>query len=313
MQEEYSVATQPVMNQGHEQRGVVALAGMGEVQRTALTGRRRLWREMKRNRLATASGIYLLIIMLLAAAAPIVAPYPPNKQSLMNRLEGPSAEHWLGTDEAGRDELSRLIYGARISLFIGVVGTIGGVALGTIIGLLSGFFGGWFDQVAMRIVDIMYAFPGILLAIFIVAVVGPSLLNIIIALTVWGTPTLSRIVRASVLSLRERDFVDAARAIGATRSRIMFRHVLPNTAAPIIVYSTLGVAGSLLTAAALGFLGVGVQPPTAEWGAMLSTGRNYMRNASHLVLFPGLMILLTVLALNIVGDALRDALDPHLN
>jgi len=307
------VATQPVMNQGHEQRGAVALAGIGEAQRTVLTGRRRLLREMKRNRLATASAIYLLILMLLAAAAPIVAPYPPNKQSLMDRLEGPSAEHWLGTDETGRDELSRLIYGARISLFIGVIGTIGGVVLGTIIGLLSGFFGGWFDQIAMRIVDIMYAFPGILLAIFIVAVVGPSLLNIIIALTVWGTPTLSRIVRASVLSLRERDFVDAARAIGATRSRIMFRHLLPNTAAPIIVYSTLGVAGSLLTAAALGFLGVGVQPPTPEWGAMLSTGRNYMRNASHLVLFPGLMILLTVLALNIVGDALRDALDPHLN
>lgn len=271
-----------------------------------------MWRELTRNRLALLSTIYVAAVVILAIAAPIVAPYEPNKQSLLSRLEGPSSEHWLGTDEAGRDEMSRLMYGARISLFIGIAGTAGGVILGTIIGLASGFFGGWFDHLSMRIVDIMYAFPGILLAIFIVAVVGPSLLNIIIALTVWGTPTLSRIVRASVLSLREQDFVDAARAIGATRSRIMFRHLLPNTLAPIIVYTTLGVAGSLLTAAALGFLGIGVQPPTAEWGAMLSTGRNYLRSASHLVTFPGILIFLTVLALNLIGDALRDALDPHM-
>ncbi len=227
------------------------------------------------------------------------------------RLSAPTAEHWLGTDEAGRDVFSRLVHGARISLFVALVGTAGGVLAGTVLGLVTGFLGGWTDTLAMRVVDVMYAFPGVLLVILIVSILGPSLLNLVVALMIWGTPTLSRIVRSSVLSLKSRDFVDAARLVGATRTRIMLRHLLPNCLAPIIVYSTLGVAGSLLTAAGLGFLGLGVQPPTPEWGAMLSAGREYILQAPYLVTFPGLLICLTVLSLNFIGDALRDALDPR--
>jgi ABC-type dipeptide/oligopeptide/nickel transport system permease subunit len=288
-------------------------AHVAGLQPKARTRAGRVRREIMHSPVALISAIYLVLIVLVAILAPQLAPYAPDDQDILSRLESPSSAHLLGTDELGRDELSRLMYGARISLFIGIVGTLGGVILGTLVGLASGFFAGWFDHLSMRVIDVMYAFPGILLAIFIVAVVGPSLLNIIIALTVWGTPTLARIVRANILSLREQDYVDAARVVGATRSRIMFHHLLPNAMAPIIVYATLGVAGSLLTAAALGFLGVGVQAPTAEWGAMLSSGRSYMREAGNLVMFPGILIFLTVLTLNLVGDALRDALDPHLN
>lgn len=188
----------------------------------------------------------------------------------------------------------------------------GGVILGTFLGLISGFFGGWTDTLVMRLIDIMFAFPGILMAILIVAVIGPGILNLVVALTIWGTPTLARIVRSGVLALKSQEFVEAARAMGASRSRIMYIHLLPNSMAPIIVYATLGIAGSLLTAAGLGFLGLGVQPPTAEWGAMLSVGRGYLREAPHLMIFPGLLIFATVISLNMIGDALRDALDPHL-
>jgi len=280
--------------------------------RGGITPLRRLGRELARNRLAFVGALYLVVILSVAALAPTLSPYSPLRQDLLSRLDPPSAEHWLGTDEAGRDELSRLIYGARVSLSIAVMGTLGGVVLGATLGLAAGFLGGTTDHVAMRLVDVMYAFPGILLAILIVAVMGPSLLNLVVALTVFNTPTLARIVRASVLSLKSREFIEAARAIGATQPRIVFRHLVPNTLAPIIVNATLGVAGALLTAAALGFLGVGVQPPTAEWGAMLSAGQEYMRNDSYLVTLPGLLILLTVLSVNLVGDTLRDALDPHL-
>jgi peptide/nickel transport system permease protein len=254
---------------------------------------------------------FLILIVLGAAGAPLLTHYDPAKQDLLSRLEPPSASHWLGTDEVGRDVLSRLAFGARISLFVALLGTAGGVVVGTLVGLISGFFGGWTDTLMMRIVDIMYAFPGVLLVILVVSVLGPSLWNLILALTVWGTPTLSRIVRASVLSLKAEDYILAARTLGANQVRVMMTHLLPNAMAPIIVYATLGVAGSLLTAAGLGFLGLGVQPPTPEWGAMLSDGREYVISAPHLVTFPGLLIFLTVLALNFIGDALRDALDPR--
>src|SRR5262249_7672963 len=204
-----------------------------------------------------------------------------------------------------------LIFGARISLFVALLGTTGGTLAGTLLGLVSGFFGGWTDTLTMRVIDVMYAFPGVLLVILIVSVLGPSLVNLIGALIVFGTPTLSRIVRASVLSLKNEEFVTAARTVGATRTRLMLRHLLPNVMAPIIVHATLGVAGALLTAAGLGFLGLGVQPPTPEWGAMLSAGREYILQAPYLVTFPGLLIFLTVLSLNFIGDALRDALDPR--
>lgn len=273
---------------------------------------RRAMRKFMRNRVALVGAAFLFIITALGLLAPWIATHPPNEQSLMHRLEAPSSAHWLGTDELGRDEFSRLLYGTRISLFIGIVGTAGGVLIGTLMGIVAGFFGGWVDTLSMRLVDIMFAFPGILLAILIVAVMGPGLFNLVIALTIWGTPTLSRIVRSSVLSLRSEEFVEASHAIGASRTRVMFRHLLPNSMAPIIVYATLGVAGSLLTTAGLGFLGLGVQPPTAEWGAMLSYGRGYLREAPHLMIIPGLAILLTVVALNLIGDALRDALDPRI-
>jgi peptide/nickel transport system permease protein len=272
---------------------------------------RRVLHEVVSNHFALIGAIFLLTMFAIAVLAPALAPYDPREQSLLKRLASPSSEYRLGTDELGRDELSRLIWGARNSLFIGFAGTAGGLVLGTVVGLLAGFFGGWFDTLIMRLIDIMYAFPGILLAILIVAIVGPSIFNLIVVLAIWGTPTLSRIVRSSVLMLKNEEFVQAAVAIGSSRTRIIARHLLPNCVGPIIVYATLGLADALLTTASLGFLGLGVQPPSPEWGTMLSVGRNYLREAPHLMVFPGLLILLTVISLNLIGDALRDALYPR--
>ena len=277
-----------------------------------ISGARRAWYEFRRNRFALVGAVFMIFIALMAILAPVVSTHDPNKQSLRKRMKPPTAEHWLGTDELGRDVYSRLAYGARVSLFVGVVGTATGVVCGTIVGLISGFFGGWVDTLVMRVIDVMYAFPGIVLAILFVAVLGPSLFNLIVVLAIWATPTLSRIVRGNVLSLKEQDFVIAALAIGSGRVRIMFMHLLPNTLAPIIVYATLGVAGAILTTAALGFLGLGVQPPQAEWGNMLSNGRQYLRKAPLLMIFPGALISMTVISINLIGDALRDALDPYI-
>ena len=291
----------------------------GSTDETPLAARRtksrghmqRVLHEVVTNRFALIGTVILLTAATVAILAPVLATHDPREQSLLLRLEPPSAEYRLGTDELGRDEFSRLVWGARNSLFIGFAGTAGGLLLGTVIGLLAGFFGGWLDTLTMRLIDIMYAFPGILLAILIVAIVGPSITNLIIVLAIWGTPTLSRIVRSSVLMLKSEEFVQAAVALGASRTRIMARHLLPNCVGPIIVYSTLGLADALLTTASLGFLGLGVQAPSPEWGTMLSVGRNYLREAPHLMIFPGLLILLTVVSLNLIGDALRDALDPR--
>ena len=287
------------------------LAQVAEAQAQRSSRGHRVRRELVQNRFALTGTVFLLMICAAGLFAPLLATHPPHEQSLMSRLAPPSSEHWLGTDELGRDEYSRILYGARISLFISFVGTAGGVLIGALIGLSSGYFGGWPDTVAMRLIDVLFAFPGILLAILIVAVMGPGIFNLVVALVVFAAPTLSRIVRASVLSLKSQEFVQAARVNGASRTRIMLHHLLPNTLAPIIVFTTLGVAGSLLTTASLGFLGLGVQPPTAEWGAMLSVGRNYLRDSPHLVIVPGLLIFGTVMSLNLIGDALRDALDPH--
>ncbi|MCY4539124.1 MAG: ABC transporter permease [Chloroflexi bacterium] len=276
------------------------------------SGARRAWYEFRRNRFALVGSVFIIFIALMAILAPVVSTHDPYKQSLRKRMKPPSAEHWMGTDELGRDFYSRLAYGARVSLFVGIVGTAAGVFCGTIVGLISGFFGGQTDTLVMRVIDVMYAFPGIVLAILVVAVMGPSLFNLIIVLAIWATPTLSRIVRGNVLSLMEQDYVQAALAIGASRKRIMFMHLLPNTMAPIIVYATLGVAGAILTTAALGFLGLGVQPPQAEWGNMLSNGRQYLRKAPLLMIFPGALISMTVISINLIGDALRDALDPYI-
>ena len=277
-----------------------------------ISGARRAWHEFRRNRFALVGAVFITFIALMGILAPVVSTHDPYKQSLRKRMKPPSAEHWMGTDELGRDFYSRLAYGARVSLFVGVVGTVAGVISGTTVGLISGFFGGWVDTLVMRIIDVMYAFPGIVLAILFVAVLGPSLFNLIIVLAIWATPTLSRIVRGNVLSLKEQDYVQAAQALGAGRLRIMVQHLLPNTLAPIIVYATLGVAGAILTTAALGFLGLGVQPPQAEWGNMLSNGRQYLRKAPLLMIFPGALISMTVISINLIGDALRDALDPYI-
>ncbi len=277
-----------------------------------LSGPRRAWLEFSRNRFALVGAAFMVFIIFMGLSAPVVTTHDPYEQSLRMRMKPPSAEHWLGTDELGRDFYSRLVYGARISLFVGIVGTAVGVFCGAIVGLISGFFGGRTDTLIMRAIDIMYAFPGIVLAILIVSVLGTSLVNLIIVLAIWAVPTLSRIVRGNVLSLKELEYVEAARALGAGRARIMFAHLLPNTLAPIIVYATLAVAGSILTTAALGFLGLGVQPPQAEWGNILSNGRQYLRKAPLLMIFPGTLIFLTVMSINLIGDALRDALDPYI-
>lgn len=277
-----------------------------------LSGPKRAWLEFRKNRFALVGAVFIVFITLMGICAPIVSTQDPYEQSLRKRMKPPSTEHWLGTDELGRDFYSRLVYGARISLFVSIVGTAAGVFCGAIVGLISGFFGGAVDTLIMRVIDVMYAFPGILLAILIVAVLGPSMFSLITALTFWGIPTLSRIVRGNVMSLKEQEYVEAARALGASRARIMFAHLLPNTMAPIIVYATLGAAGAILTTAALGFLGLGVQPPQAEWGNILSNGRQYLRRAPLLMIFPGALIFMTVMSINLIGDALRDALDPYI-
>jgi peptide/nickel transport system permease protein len=271
----------------------------------------RLRREIRGNRMATASVVYLVFIVLVAVVGPLLVG-DPRAQHLRQRLQPPSIEHPMGTDQYGRDVLTRMVHGARVSLFVGIVGAVGGVVLGTLLGLVTGYWAGsWIDHLGMRIVDIMYAFPGILLAILIAAILGASMVNLIIALSIWGIPTLSRIVRGVVLSLREQEYVLAARAVGASSARIMSRHLVVNAVGPIIVYATLSVAGAILTAAGLGFLGLGVPPPTPEWGAMLSEARDFVFRAPYLSYFPGAAIFLTVLAVNFVGDALRDGFDPR--
>lgn len=277
-----------------------------------LTFGERFKRRLIKNRLAGAGVIFIALVILMAIAAPYLTPYTPREQNLINRLQPPSGDHWFGTDELGRDIFTRIAFGARVSLMIGLLGATGGMIAGVTLGVLSGYFGGTFDNLLMRVIDVMMSFPGILLAILIVSVLGPSTSNLIVALTIWFIPTFARISRGNVLSLKEMDFVEAAKSLGSSSGRVITRHVLINCLSPIIVYMTLSVATSILTAAGMGFLGLGVQPPTAEWGVMVSTGRQFLRDAPHLIMFPGMAIFFTVLSINFVGDALRDVLDPRL-
>ena len=270
-------------------------------------------RRLARDYMALAGIAFLLLVILVSILAPVLAPRDPIETNLSQRLAPIGAPGYpLGADDLGRDILSRLIWGGRISLLVGFSAVMVAMTLGIIIGLLSGYFGRWVDSVFMRLIDILMAFPAILLAITIVASLGPGLRNAMLAVAVVGIPYYARIVRGSVLSLREQEFVQAARVIGAPDARIIFRHVLPNTMAPLIVAATLDVGWMIMAAAGLSFLGLGAQPPTAEWGVMLSTGRQFIRNAPHLSILPGLAIFLVVLALNFLGDGLRDALDPRL-
>jgi len=261
------------------------------------------------------SFIGLMIIILLvvvAVLAPYLAPYDPYKQDIINRFGAPSAEHWLGTDQLGRDILSRIIYGARISIKIGVIAVGIAFVVGTLLGGIAGYIGRWVDNVIMRFIDIMMAFPSILLAIAMVAILGKSLTNAMIAVGLVGVPQFARIVRSTVLSVKEKEFVESAKASGVKNGRILFRHVLPNCTAPIIVQATLSVGTAILDAAGLSFLGLGAQADTPEWGVMLSDGRSALQTSPWVITFPGLAIFLVVLGFNLFGDGLRDALDPRL-
>lgn len=255
---------------------------------------------------------FIVLLVICAIFANQLAPFSFSKQNLMHTFELPSAKHLLGTDEFGRDIMSRLIYGARVSLQVGFIAVGISLMVGGLLGAFSGFYGGTLDNVIMRVMDVLLAVPQTLLAIAIAAALGPGLFNMMIAVGISAVPNYARIVRSSVLSIRGMEYVEAARAVGSSDFRIILRHIIPNSMAPIIVQSTLGVASAILNAAGLSFIGLGIQPPNPEWGAMLSGGRQYIRDFPHLTLYPGLAIMLTILALNFLGDGLRDALDPKL-
>lgn len=261
----------------------------------------------------TVAGLVLIIIFgLCAVLAPILAPADPLEQVLSQRLGAPSAAHWLGMDQLGRDILSRLLFGARISLTVGlaVVGAAG--TFGTLVGLIAGYARGLADEILMRLTEVFFAFPGLILAMAIAGALGPSLNNAMIAIAVVTWPVYARLVRGQVLLLREREFVEAARSLGASTPLILWRHILPNTLAPILVQASFDMGGAILAAAGLSFIGFGAQPPIPEWGVMISEGRKFISTQMWLSLFPGLAILLTVAAFNLIGDGLRDALDPRL-
>lgn len=258
-------------------------------------------------------GFFVIVLLIVVALfAPLLAPYPYAKQNLAHMFETPSKQFLLGTDEFGRDILSRLIFGARVSLQVGFIAVGIALVVGGILGALAGFYGSWVDNGIMRVMDVLLSIPQTLLAIAIAAALGPGLFNLMIAVGISAVPNYARIVRSSVLSIREMEFVESARASGSGDLRIIMKHIIPNSMAPIIVQSTLGVASAILNAAGLSFIGLGIQPPYPEWGAMLSGGRQYIRDYPHLTLYPGLAIMFTILALNFLGDGLRDALDPKL-
>ncbi|HAJ95618.1 MAG TPA: glutathione ABC transporter permease GsiD [Actinobacteria bacterium] len=268
----------------------------------------RTFRRLIKHRLVVTGAAVILILLFIGVFASFIAPHSPIEQNLSYRLMLPNMEYPLGTDNLGRCILSRLMYGARISLRIGIIVVGINSIVGIILGLTAGYFGGIIDELIMRVVDIMLALPGIIVALLIAGLLGPSLFNIMLALTIIGWTSYARVVRGSVLSVKEREFIEAERALGAGNMRIIFCHVLPNVLAPILVMATLGMGHVILTASALSFLGLGAQPPIAEWGSMLNSGRAFMRTAPHLMVFPGLAIMVSVLAFNFLGDGLRDVL-----
>ena len=273
-----------------------------------------IWQRLVRNKMAMLGLAILVLLVLAALFADVIADYNTKvvAQHISERLQGPSAKHWFGTDEFGRDIFARIVHGSRVSLVVGIISVSVSLLIGGSLGAFAGFYGGRVDNVIMRIMDVFLAVPSILLAITIVAALGTSLFNVMLAIGISGMPSFARIVRAAVMSVKDQEFVESSRAIGASSVTIIFREILPNCMAPIIVQATLSVAGAILSTASLSFIGLGVQPPSPEWGAMLSGGRNYLRDAIHLTLFPGLAIVVTILALNLLGDGLRDALDPRL-
>jgi peptide/nickel transport system permease protein len=271
-----------------------------------------IWRRLRKNPLAMFGLFIVVLLIFFAITADVIAPYKYYEQNLMNSFQSPSKEHLFGTDEFGRDILSRIIHGSRISLQVGLIAVGISVIFGGFFGAVAGYYGGRIDNLIMRGMDILLSIPSILLAIAIAASLGPGLYNMMVAVGISTTPQYARIIRGSVLSLRGQEFVEAAKAVGSSDTRIIMKHILPNCLAPIIVQSTLGVASAILTAAGLSFIGLGIQPPTPEWGAMLSGGREYIRDYAYMTIFPGLAIMITILALNFLGDGLRDVLDPKL-
>jgi len=267
---------------------------------------------LRRNSLATAGLVLVCLFVICALFAPWLAPQDPSHIDLPSRLQAPSSAHWFGTDELGRDIFSRVIFGARISMLVGVSVVVGSLLLGTIIGSLAGYYGGNLDRfVNVIVMNAFLSFPGILLAIAFVAFLGPGIFNLILALIIGGWVGYARLVRAQVLAAREREYVEAARALGASDLRIVGRHILPNIMQPVIVQAAIGMAGAVLAEATMSFLGLGVPPPTASWGSMLNDGRSHLFDSPHLVLFPAAAVMLAVLSFNFIGDALRDYLDPR--
>lgn len=280
---------------------------------SAAAGRRPgLLQLVVRNRVALAGGLLVLLFVLLALVGPLASPYDPEQPALAARLQGPSPASPFGTDEVGRDVLTRIAYGARFSLLMGLAAMAVAAAVGVPLGLIAGYRGGRWDLGIMRGVDVLLTLPSIVLAIAIVSVLGAGISSVIVAVGITSIPAFARLTRAVALVLREQEFVTAARSLGASDLRILRRHLLPNALPPIVVQASLGIGSTILTASALGFLGLGVQPPTPEWGAMLSRGRTYLFVAPHLLFFPGLAIALLVLGFNLLGDGLRDALDPRM-
>ena len=273
---------------------------------------REIWRRLLKNKAAVGGMFVIVMLVIVAIFAPLIAPYDPIKIDMRARLKAPYADHLLGTDNFGRDVLSRIIYGARISLYVGFVAVGIGAVFGGALGAIGSYYGGKLDNTIMRCMDILLAIPSVILAIAIVGAMGASLFNLMVAVGISYMPRYARVVRASALSVRRQEFVDAARVTGVSDLRIIMENILPNCMAPLIVQSTLGVAQAILAAATLSFLGLGIQPPTPEWGSMLSDGRQFLRNAPYLTVFPGLAIAIVVVSLNLFGDGLRDSLDPKL-
>ncbi|KIL22805.1 ABC transporter permease [Bacillus sp. FSL K6-3312] len=264
------------------------------------------------HKLAVIGSVIVFLFLILAIFAPLIAPFGINEQSLGERFSAPSAAHWFGTDDFGRDIFSRVVHGARISLWVGFFSVLGSVILGTLLGLIAGYGGRVLDAVISRVFDILLAFPSILLAIAIVSILGPSLQNALIAIAIINVPTFGRLVRSKVLSIKQEEYVLAAKAIGMSHRRIVLRHILPNSMVPVIVQATLAIGTAIIEAAALGFLGLGAQAPSPEWGKMLADARPYLVQAPWTLIFPGVAIMLTVLGFNLMGDGLRDTLDPKM-
>jgi peptide/nickel transport system permease protein len=275
-------------------------------------GLRRWWRRFARNRGAVFGLLVLIVIVVLSALAPVLAPYDPIAQGVGPTLQGPSRAHWAGTDSFGRDMLSRIIFGARIALAVGVVSVAIAMLIGVTLGLAAGYYGGWLDVVVMRVMDGLFAFPIIILAIAMMAIMGFGVINVIIAVAVGFIAPFARVTRADVLAVKEEPYIEAARLAGVSGRAIIVRHVLPNVMAPIIVQAALRVSGAIITESGLSFLGLGPPPPTPVWGSMIAEGRNFIVMAPHVSTFPGIALMIAIVGLNLLGDGLRDTLDPRL-